>query len=570
MPRLPLALLVLVPAGLLAAFHRPPSAAPAPPPQVKLAVVVYFDQLRGDYLERWRPLFVRGGFRRLQDDGAWYVDCHYPYATTTTGPGHASVLAGCSGDTHGIINNSWYDRTTGADVYCAASDRYQFVPAKPVDPNAKDKKPKQAGNPNRMLVETVADRLKSATAGKGKVFGLSLKDRSAIFPVGKSPNGAYWFDGQFVTSTYYRDTPHSWVNEFNKSGYAEQFFGKDWVKLRRDVNYTANAGPDDGPGEPAALFPHGNNAAKEAKPGSRYYDALANSPYGNEVLLALAKECIFLEELGKRDVPDLLTVSFSSNDLIGHTWGPDSQEVLDVTLRSDALMANFLAFLDAQVGAGNYTLLLTADHGVCPTPEASAARGVDAKRVSPSKLNAGAEAFLEAKFGKPTDDPKKKNRWIETVVFPQVYLNHRLLAAANRTPDEAAELLADWYRHQEGIEHVYTRKQLLANEPLTETAAMVRRSYHPDRGGDLAINQKPYWLFDEPSTPLRTASGTTHGTPYDYDTHVPFLVYGPGIPGGKRTDRITPLHGSAVVAEALGVSPPATAKYGVPATLRKP
>jgi len=568
MPRYPLALLLLIPAGLLAAFARGPSKAPTPSasPRVKLAVVIYFDQLRGDYLETWRPLFGEGGFRRLQDDGAWYVDCHYPYATTTTGPGHASALAGCSGDTHGIINNNWYDRKAGAEVYCAASDRYQFVPAKPVDP--KTKKPKDAGNPDRMVAETVADRLNAATGGRGKVFGLSLKDRSAIFPAGKQPDGAYWFDGQFVTSTYYRESLPPWVAEFNKIGMAESYYGKDWVKLRSDLNYEEIAGPDDGIGEGSGTaqgvtFPHSMTGGEPNLTG-KYYEALANSPFGNELLLALAKQCVIAEKLGEDDVPDLLSVSFSSNDLIGHTWGPDSQEVFDVTLRSDLIVAEFLHFLDGKVGAGNYSVILTADHGICPNPASAAARGLDAQQLSPSKLTAGVEKLLTDAYG------SARKKWIEAVVFPHVYLNERLLKSANRTPEEAADLVAEWMRKQEGIQHVYTRKQLLNEAPASEVAAMVRRSYHPDRGGDLVVVQKPYWLYGEPSKTLKPATGTTHGTPHAYDTHVPFLAFGPGIPGGKRTDRVTPLHGSAVVSEMLGVRPPATAQYAVPVTLRHP
>jgi hypothetical protein len=195
---LALALAVALTAGCGRKARPGKMAAPQPPP--KLVVVVFFDQMRGDYLDKWQPLFGEGGFKRLQTAGAWFADCHYPYATTTTGPGHASVLAGCAAEKHGIVNNNWYDRAAAETVYCATSPRYEFVP--PLPPPAAGRKPKPGGTPERLLSPNVADVLKEATGGRAKVFGFSLKERSAIFPTGRKADGAYWFDGRFVTSTY--------------------------------------------------------------------------------------------------------------------------------------------------------------------------------------------------------------------------------------------------------------------------------------------------------------------------------------------------------------------------------
>lgn len=588
-------LFLIVLAGLLSAC-RGNVAIPVPPPppapeKAKLAVVIYFDQMRGDYLEKWQPLFGEGGFKRLQTDGAWFVDCHYPYATTTTAPGHASVLAGCGGNKHGIINNNWFDRESGKTIYSAASRRYDLIPAptdaaKP-DPTKPPPAKPEAGNPDRFLGETLADVVKE-TNSKSKVFGLSLKDRSAIFPSGRRPDGAYWFAGRFLTSTYYRDSVHPWVDAFNKSGRADSYYGKDWNYFRPDLDYTKYSGRDDGSGEGKGTgqgvnFPHPMTGGKD-KLGSSYYSALANSPYGNDLLFEFAKECITAEQLGQDDVPDLLNVSFSSNDLIGHAWGPDSQEVLDVTLRSDALMADFLTFLDEKVGKGKYVVLVTADHGICPIPEGAAAQGKDAKRVSPTKLLVGAEKVLRDAYGKPTDeapDPvdaddkkddtkkadekKDRNLWIEAVAAPHIYLNQRKMKAANLNEDLVAETLAEWVRKQPGVFRTFTRKQLIDTTPTDDpTLAQMRRSYHPDRGGNVAIVLNPYYLLDS------YTSGTTHGSPHSYDTHTVFLAYGPGIEGGKRTEKVTPLHGAPIIAEFLNVRPPANAEYRVPATLLKP
>lgn len=592
MRRLALVLAIVL-VGSLAAC-RGKVAIPVPPPptddKVKLAVVIYFDQMRGDFLEKWQPLFGDGGFKRLQDEGAWFVDCHYPYGTTTTGPGHASVLAGCSGDKHGIINNNWYDRESAKTIYCAASQRYDLVPAPtdvaPPDPTKPPPAKKDAGNPDRFLGETLADVMKE-TNSRSKVFGLSIKDRSAIFPVGRKPDGAYWFAGRFLTSSYYRDSVPPWVDQFNKSGLADSFYGTDWTYSRPDEEYLKHCGPDDGPGEgkgkgQGIKFPHPTTGGKD-KLGPEYYGALVNSPYGNDLLLAFTKECITAEQLGQDDAPDLLTVSFSSNDLIGHSWGPDSHEVFDVTLRSDALMRDFLSFLDEKVGKGKYVVLVTADHGICPNPEVSAAQGKDAKRISPTKLLVGAEKALRDAYGKPTDDAtdpvdaedkkddgkvvetKDRNLWIEAVSAPHVYLNLRRIKAANLSEDAVAETLAVWVCKQPGVFRAFTRKQLMDTAPTDDpTLTQMRRSYHPERGGNVAIVLKPLYLLDSYTT------GTSHGSPHSYDTHTPFLVYGPGVEGGKRTEKVTPQHGASVIAQFLGVRPPKNNEYTVPATLAKP
>jgi hypothetical protein len=572
MPRLLAAL------ALLTFAAASPAADPPAGPKVKLAVVVYFDQMRGDYLDRWKHLYGDGGFKRLTTDGASFTDCHYPYAGTSTGPGHASTLTGTSGAKHGIVENDWYDRAAGVTVYCAASDRYQFVPPPPAAPAVVDTKadsaaakPKLPGNPDRLLSPGVADSLKQATAGKGRVFGLSLKDRSAIFPAGKSkPDGVYWFDGRWVTSTYYRDSLPGWVQEFNSSGFAESFFGKNWVRFRPDLDYDTWAGPDDGPGEGTGkkqgkTFPHPTTGGLE-KPGKEYYEAVATSPFGNDLLVAFAKTCIQAERLGQGDTTDLLTISFSSNDLVGHAWGPDSHEVLDITLRSDALMADLLKFLDARVGAGNYCVVMTSDHGICPIPEGSAKAGKDARRVSPKKLLLSAERFLEDTYGQPPAAGGKADRalWIEAVTPPDVYLNHRLLKAKGLDPDAVAAALAKWATTQPGVLKAYTHQQLrgpaTADDPFLRA---MQRSFHPDRSGDVAVVLKPYWLLDT------YESGTSHGSPHPYDTHVPLVVFGPGVPGGKRTERVTPLHAAAIVADFLGVPPPRDAEYGPPQTLHQ-
>lgn len=595
--RAALGLIVVVCLTVFAPAEPPAAGAPAKP---RLLVLVVFDQMRGDYLTRWQPLFGEGGFRRLLTDGAWFTHCNYPYATTTTGPGHASILTGCSAERHGIVNNEWYDRQAAEAVYCAADPRFQRVPPAPPaksedkEPKATDKadaptkkKSRGFGAPTRLLSPTVADVLKIETVGKGRVFGLSLKDRSALLPGGKGPDGAYWFDaagGQFVTSSYYRDRVHPWVAAFNDERIADRWFGTTWERLRPDLDYAKSSGPDDAPGEGQGVgrkggvsqgvtFPHLMSVGL-TKPGKNYYDALANSPFGNELLLELAKRALAAEKLGRRDAPDLLVVSFSSNDLVGHTWGPDSQEVLDVTLRSDLIVRDLLAALDDQVGKGNYLLALTADHGVCPVPEQSANQGhPGAMRVPAAKLLAAAQKALSDQLDKPGDP---KARWIESVQFPWIYLNRRLLAEKGTTPEAAAALVKAALEAQPGVERVYVPTVDFVREPGGDPFIQaVRKSYYPDRSGDLYVLLKPYCLL---GTGLPGASligfdafdtGTSHGTPHPYDTHVPLVIYGANVKPGRREEAVVPQATAAIFTAALGRPKPRDAEAPVPDGLWK-
>jgi predicted AlkP superfamily pyrophosphatase or phosphodiesterase len=534
-----------------------------PKPPSKLAVLVVFDQMRADYLTRWDELFGEGGFHRLEKEGAWYQNCHYPYAHTVTGAGHASFLTGCTPMTHGIVANDWYDRAAGEEVYCATSSRYGRVPPLPGNNGGGNaRKTKGAGAPDRLLAPTLGDALKEATNGKGRVVALSLKDRACVLPAGRKPDACYWFDtntGTFVTSTYYRERLHAWVEDFNGARPGDRWFAKDWTRLRGDTDYERYSSPDDQAGEGKGVlqgrtFPHPMNGGLK-KPGKLSYEALYNSPFGNEMLLDLVKRAIDGEELGKHETPDLLSVSFSCNDPIGHCWGPDSQEVLDVTLRSDLIVKELLATLDAKVGKGRYTLVLTADHGVCPLPEVIRKQGKEADRIMPGELARDAEAYLDAKYGVG----KGEVHWFDDLVHPCVYLNQRALQKLGLQQSDVETALAGWLKKQPGIQAAYTRTQLLKGVPADDAVGQaVRRSFHPDRSGDVTIVVKPYYQL----TPLLT--GTGHGTPHPYDTHVPLIVFGPDVQPGIRKDKVVPQAAAAILARALGIKPPAMTEFAVP------
>lgn len=543
----------------------------------KLVVLIVFDQLRGDYIAKWEPHFGDGGFRRMEKDGAWYNNCHYPYGVTVTGAGHASMLTGTDPSVHGIIGNSWYDRKSGASVNCVQSARYTRVPpapklvepVEPVEPKKDGEEPKKEaklmGTPERLLAPTLSYSIKEATQGKARVIGLSFKDRSAILPVGSKADAAYWLDstdGMIITSSYFRDAVHPWVEDFNKKRIADRWFDQDWIKFRKDLDYPKFSGADKVIGEGSGVkqgneFPHPTDGGAK-KITKSYYEALYNSPYGNELLLELAKSAIIAEKLGQDEVPDLLSISFSSNDSIGHTWGPDSQEVFDTTLRSDKIMEELLTFLDTKVGKGKYLVCLTADHGICPLPEVSMKNGIDAKRLPTKKLFAAAELFLRLTYT-PDAVADTKTRFLESASFPWIYLNEKLLDAKKLDKKEVTRTLVAFLQKQEGIAKAYTEEQLLdANNRDDQILNRMRKSMYPGRSGDVCVVIKPYWLDGDKLT------GTSHGTPYPYDTHVPLLVFGTNVKPGIRTELAQPQMIASIFAKALQIPAPAKASYPAP------
>jgi predicted AlkP superfamily pyrophosphatase or phosphodiesterase len=540
----------------------------------KLAVIVVFDQLRGDYLEKWQELFGDGGFRRLQTEGAWFTNCHYPYADTLTAPGHTSLVTGTSPYKHGIIANDWYDRASGEDVSAVHTERYQPVPpVKAIKKQGKETKVLGAA-PLRRREETIGDVLWRLSKGKAKMGSLSIKDRAAILLAALRAHFAYWFSastGGFVTSTYYTDTLHSWVKDFNAKSLSKGWFGEDWTRLRPNLDYAKYSGPDNVPFEgigyfQGRVFPHPLKGGLD-KLGKSYYEALANSPRGNDLLLALAKTAIVAEKMGQGDETDLLTLSFSSNDLIGHCWGPDSQEVLDVTLRSDLILKDLLDFLDAKVGKGQYMVVLSADHGICPVPELLHAQGKDAGRVSADSLRKGGEAHLQAAFAKDGT----KRQWIEKMSGSWFYFNRGVMQELGLSSSDVEASLAGWLQKQPGVQAAFTRTQVGGKAQLADPLAeSVRLSFFPEASGDVKVLLKPNYLFAV-NFLKNPAYATTHGSPHPYDTHVPLLAYGPGIRPGKHAERVTPQALATILARALHVPLPSGAEAPLPAgVLEKP
>lgn len=519
---------------------RTPHQQPGGP---KLLMLVVFDQMRGDYLERWYDLFSPDGFRKLTSEGTWFTNCHYPYSMTVTGAGHATLGTGCTPSQHGIIENDWFDRNEGRMVYCATlGTRYRMVPPS----ERRTATLANGGSPERLLVPTVGEIVKAATHQRGKVIGISLKDRGAILPTGRGADICYWFDdygGNFVSSEYYTDRLPRYMTRFNNQKLASRWFDQPWARLRSDLDYVQYAGPDDVQGEGPGIkqgrsFPHSMNGGDKTI-SQRFYDAVYTSPYGNELTWSAARANIENERLGQRDTTDYLVISYSSNDAVGHVWGPDSQEVLDVTLRSDLIMAEMIRFLDSKLGRDRYLIVMSADHGIGRLPEVVRKEGGEAGRINAEREVAALEEYLTSHFG-------RHGRWIEAATGSGLYLRFSTLKNAGKTRTEVENMIVAWLKSRPYMQEVFTRTELLSHETLDPIGEKVRASFYPARSGDIFPVLKPNYFLS------KYLFGVTHGSPHEFDTHVPLIVFGAGVNSAKRDELISPQAAAVILTDSIG------------------
>lgn len=527
----------------------------------RLLVVLSVDQFCQEYLIRFQDNFPTAPgesfFLKVRGEGAWYPNCHHKHAFTITAPGHAVQLTGAYPNTHGIIENEWFDRATGKVRYCAADPTVEVIGI----PAGKPMSPRQ------LLVDTVGDRLKLVNRAS-KVFGVAIKDRAAILMSGHLADGAFWMEkNQWVTSTYYRNDLPGYLRTINEGKVIEQYRGKSWDLLLAKEKYHNRQFPDDNPHENppsgwTAAFPHAFAKAGELT-ADKFGDHVLFSPYGNEFTLLTAREIIENEKLGADDVPDLLTINFSSNDYVGHAFGPQSFEVEDITYRMDRQLAAFVKYLDEQVGRGQWTMALTADHGVAPIPELAAEQPKVGEQSLPAKRNPIGEIkvvkeLLEALLRKDLkvkelQDAKTKNV-IADMDSNQIYLNYDHPNLKSNHFAQARELIREWLIKQPGIAAAATREDLLGGGDHRLLAQM-RLSFHPVRSGDVLFCYVPFGIPGAPGANPKP-KGTTHGSPYHYDTHVPLLLLGSGIVPGKYEQRISPAFLAPTAARLLGVDAP--------------
>jgi predicted AlkP superfamily pyrophosphatase or phosphodiesterase len=532
------------------------AATPAAPSKPRLVVLISIDQFRADYLARFADLYLPalnkggvGGFRYLMERGAYHTDARHDHFPLYTGPGHSIHLTGAPPYKSGIVSNDWFDRDMNDVRYCVRDPKSPLV-------GADDPEGKRGVSPVTLRVTTVGDELKMATGGQAKVWGLALKDRAAVLMAGHLADGVLWFDdqtGSWITSRYYRKdgTLPGWVADWKGPEKINAFFGRSWAlsvppaALKRLwTPDNAHAGNPSGLGQTFGSQGHKIDGGLTA-PGPAFYKAFTTTPYANEYVLDTARELIRREGLGQDAVPDILALNLSSNDYIGHAYGPDSAEVLDVSVQTDRYLSRFFQFLGKSVpgGLANVVIVITADHGVSPIAEDTKAAGIPAGTYQDKALEDAAEAALDAELG--------AGDWTKKLVEANYYLNLDELKAKGVPAARAQEIAAAALRRQPGIYAAFTRGQILDGRMLdNDIAQRVTRSFHPKVSGDVVIVPEPYWM------PGYGTGGTTHGSPYAYDTSVPLLLAGFGVKPGRYTQRVSTLDIAPTLSDILGILQP--------------
>jgi len=480
------------------------SAAPKKP---KLVLAIVIDQFRYDYLTRFRPEF-HAGFDRLLRDGAVFSNAHYIHFPTVTAVGHSTFLTGAIPSISGIVGNDWYDREEGKHVTSVSDSGAKLLGGTG-----------EGASPHRLLVSTVGDELKMSNGRQSRVIGISLKDRAAILPAGHMANGAYWFDlksRNFVSSTYYSTDLPGWVKDFNSTHPGDKWAGTMWLthKLPTDLE---------------KLYGNSTESPIEA------------SPYGNELVEMLAERALTAEQLGTRGVTDILAVSFSSNDKVGHDYGTYSAEEHDVTVKTDAILERLFQAVDKAVGLDNTIIVLTGDHGVSPSAAEDAANHMPGGRMPGNTVRNAVQEALVAKYG--------AGDWVSGSWDLSLYLNDSLILQKGLDPATVRSVAAAAARHVAHIFRVYTRDQLMAGAvPNDMVSQRVVNGFNQRRSPDIAFIPEPYWIL--------TSSVTTHGTPFDYDAHVPVIFMGAGIKPGRYDANIAVNDIAPTLATILEVETP--------------
>lgn len=486
----------------------------------KLVIGLVVDQMRYDYLLRFKDRFGNKGFNKIIHEGTHFENAHYNYIPTYTAVGHTSIYTGTTPKNHGIIGNNWYDKYLKEYIYVVDDPRYKTIGS-----NTKEGKK----SPKRLVASTVADELKIAQNFKGKTIGIAIKDRSAILPVGHTADIAYWFDGheqgKWISSSYYTEKLPTWVTQYNidNKSTLDDYIAKSW-NTRMDIEDYDKSTPDykhyEGTfkTEKKPVFPH---QLKDLRTKNGNYSILKTTPYGNTMTLDFAKEIIKKENLGKsKHHSDFLAISLSSTDYIGHKYGPASVEIEDTYLKLNDDLDDFIHYLNNKVGRHNYVLFVTADHAVVQVPhylmEHNAPGGYFEKKEFKEKLN----DFLFKKY--------RSINLIENVSNHQVFINKKEVKKLDLNLETLEQNIVDEIINYKDVYTAISAHSLQKTEFHKAPLSLVQEGYNQKRSGDIIYTLKPTIISHG-----YLKSGTTHGSGYNYDTHVPLIFYGSGIAKGK-------------------------------------
>ena len=523
----------------------------APP---KLVVGVVVDQMRVDFIYRFWDNFGEGGFKRLVNEGAFCRDAQYPYSNTDTGPGHASIFTGSLPAYHGIVANDPYDRRLKRIGYCVEDTSAILLG---VDERS------MGVSPRPMQATTLADELERASSGKAITIGISLKDRGAILPMGRTADAAYWFQDMrngFVSSNWYMDELPVWIKTFNQQNGAATYMSGIWDLLLPLDRYHSPL-PDNNSYEsplPDAAAPVLPVDLDSLAKGKRATTAFINTPGANNILTDLALQAIKAEGLGADAITDMLSISYSATDKLGHRMGPLALELEDMYLRLDLEIARLLKGLDEGVGTGNYTLFLTADHGAPDVPAYRASLGASAGYMDLKAVEEKVGIALRKVYGEGT--------WVLAVDDEKLFLDRELVRSKGLTIQAVQAIAADAARTVPGMYDVYTAYDLQHAPSSSGPRWLVANGHHPDRGSDLYFVNLPGYIAAYPASP---ASGTDHGGTWMYDTHVPLIFFGKGIAKGELVKRLEITDIAPTIAMLIGCAlPDATVGQAIPEVLK--
>lgn len=511
--------------------------APAYNESPRLVVGIVVDQMRYDYLTRFWDHYSEGGFKRMVREGFSALNHHFNCIPTATGPGHAAVYTGTTPSINGIIGNNWYSRKDKQMVYCASDERRNSVGTE-----------SDAGkmSPWRMKTTTFTDQIRLHHQLRSKVIAVALKDRGAVLPGGHLANAAYWFEGgesgNWISSDYYFDELPDWVRTFNEARSVDAYKQvwntlkpiSTYVESGSDVNDYENTAR----GESNSGFPH---LLPELWERNGAYSSLRSTPFGNQLTTDFALAALENEELGADAITDVLAISYSSTDYVGHAYGVNSKEIQDTYLRLDQDLERLLQTLDQKVGAGQYVVFLTSDHGAVHVPNYLNDLGIPAGYFDAKGMEQKIREFVQYRFG--------VNNLIANISNFQVFLDKEVLRGLDMDLDEVQDILREELLKYEGIANVFTAEQFLEGEFRQRFASLLQKGWDPKQSGELIFMLDPSYASYPPK-------GSTHGTAFNYDTHVPFLLFGKGVQQGYTARRTEIPDIAPTICSLLGVAFP--------------
>lgn len=515
--------------------------------QPKLVVGIVVDQMRFDDMYRYYNYFGENGFKELLKSGANFTFAHFNYEPTTTAPGHASIYTGSFPHYHGIIANDFFDKSSKKFVNAVKDQNYNSI-------GSND----EVGqcSPKRLLSSTITDQIKLFNNLQSKVIAVSIKDRGAILPGGQLADAAYWYNyktGDFISSSYYMNSLPDWLVKFNEKNLPDNYMKNGWKLMLSENYYKFN--PDFSGENKPNIFKEETKLPYDFKDFSdeEINNAFQFTPYANQIIVDLAKEIIINENLGKSEVPDFLSLSFSATDIIGHTWGNFSIELMDTYIRLDKTIAELLSFLNQNVGKGNYLLFLTSDHGAIETPSfLNKINAINGELNTKAFLDS-LKSFAMSEFGSDKIILNFSNR--------QIYLDREYIKEKNLEFDDVEESLVHYLRDNfDAIQNIMTRSDLekLIGNRIPQNTLL--NGWNPYRSGDIIFNLKPGYLNNY------MKYGTTHSSVYSYDTHVPLIFYGWKIPSKTINHQVYITDIAATLANLLKINQPNTC-VGIPLTV---